>query len=406
MGKSTIFNRIVGRRISIVHPTPGVTRDRVFAYGEWQDKIFGIFDTGGFWPDKKILFKEIEDQIQLAIEESDLILLVIDGKTGVTPLDEDLYRMVKKTGKQMLILVNKVDNPARAVYDLPFKDKSFMVSAVHGHGFYELLDEIARQITEPEEEVKDHLRILILGRPNVGKSTLLNRLTGKKRAVVEPTPGTTRDPLSDFLSFDNKPIEIIDTAGVRRRSKVKGDIEFYSVLRALKMIPTSDLVILLFDAVEGPVKQDLRLAELIFMRGKGIVVVPNKIDLLKQKERENLKKATRRIFSSIPNCPVVEISAKKGTNLDILLKRCFSVYEQGQKMVALEVLKDISTTIPPPPGKNRIHSIKQISAGPPVFEVRSDERLPDNYIKFLKRKLRHYFNFSGQPIIIKERCRT
>ncbi|RKX69736.1 ribosome biogenesis GTPase Der, partial [candidate division WOR-3 bacterium] len=294
VGKSTIFNRLVGRRLSIVHPTPGVTRDRVFAYAEWRGKIFGLFDTGGFWPDKKILFEEVVDSIRRAVEESDLVLLVIDGKIGATPLDQELYRFLRRMGKRIIIVVNKLDRPGEVIYDLPFPEPSFMVSAIHGHGFYELLEEMTKGIEVKKEEKPEHLRLLILGRPNVGKSTLLNRLLGRKRAVVEPTPGTTRDPLSDFFEFRGEKIELIDTAGIRRRSRIRGAIEFYSVLRALKLIPQSDISFLLFDSVEGPVRQDLRLAELVLLRGKGLVVVPNKIDLIPADRLNQLVVETRR----------------------------------------------------------------------------------------------------------------
>ena len=404
VGKSTVFNRIVGRRLAIVHPSPGVTRDRVFAYAEWQGKVFGIFDTGGFWPDKDLLSKEIANSISHACQESDLILFVIDGRVGVLPLDMETYRMIRKQNRRIIIVVNKLDNPGQALENIPFREKVFMVSAVHGHGFFDLLDEITAGI-ETVERRPEHLRLLILGRPNVGKSTLLNQITGMKRAVVEPTPGTTRDPLSEFIVFQKKRIEIIDTAGIRRKSRINSEIEFFSVIRALRLIPGSDVVILLFDGVEGPVKQDLRLAELVLLRGRGLVIAPNKIDLTRKGQDEVLK-MTQRIFRFLPWCPVVPISALKGTNVNSMLKVALSTYEQGRKELEAGLLKKFLKDLPPPPGRNRILGMKQTGTLPPVFEIKTRERLPENYLRFLRRKLREFFQFSGQPIIIRPRWRN
>lgn len=406
VGKSSIFNRLVGRRLSIVHETPGVTRDRVCNEVNWRGRIFNLIDTGGFFPEEdNILASKIMYQIEIALKQADVIYFVVDGRAGLVASEYEIAKILRRLNKPVLLLINKIDNKriepvVNEFYKLGF-EKMFAVSAERGIGFGEVLDETMKFL--PVIRVKRDkkiIRIAILGRPNAGKSTLLNTIIKEERAVVDDKPGTTRDLVTAQFMFKDKKIEIIDTHGLKKRSHIKEPIEFYSMMRVIHVIDDIDTGIIIFDVAQGVVHEDCHIASLLLSKAKGIIIAANKIDLIEKKEHKLIINSTIESFRFIDFAPVVPISAKLNLGIDRLLQCVLDVYSELYKKADSKVLRELPCILKPPPN-GEILKITQFGVNPPLFKVKTTTNLKENYIQYLRRSLRGYFGFSGAPILIK-----
>jgi GTP-binding protein len=409
VGKSTIFNRLTGMRTSVVYKEPGVTRDRVFGEVEWRGQTFDIIDTGGFAPDEDtVLAVKIMRQIEYALQDANLIYFVVDGKCGLLPEDSEISRRLRKLNKPVLLLVNKIDNKKEEPKAWEFSGFGFPdlfpVSAEAGIGFGDVLDKTLAILPEAKKIESPHEvpRILILGRPNSGKSTLLNTIINEERAIVDERPGTTRDLVRARFQFNNQTMEIIDTAGLRRRSRVKEPVEFYAMMRALRVIEQADVVVLIFDTTEGVVDQDRRIASMALAKAKGLVIVPNKLDLVDRKDHHRILESTRFSFNFFEAAPVVPISAKARTNIDLLLNKIHDVFTQGDRVIKASLLNEIAKNLKPPSG-GAILKMTQVGKRPPIFRVTLTTSVNENYIKYLRNAIRNYFGFDGVPILIRTR---
>jgi GTP-binding protein len=406
VGKSSIFNRLVGRRISIVHETPGVTRDRIYGEVNWRGRMFNLVDTGGFFPEEdNILAHKIMHQIELALKQADVIYFVVDGRAGLIPSEMEIAEILRGLNKPVLLLVNKIDSKEleflkNEFFKLGFEN-IFAVSAEAGIGFGEVLDETIKFF--PKEKLKKDkkvIRIAILGRPNAGKSTLLNTIISEERAVVDDKPGTTRDLVTAQFTFKDKTIELIDTYGLKRRSRVKNPIEFYSMMRVMHIIDDIDIGIILFDSTQGVVHEDCHIASILLSKAKGIIIAPNKIDLIDKKNYSKVKQSTLESFRFINFAPVVLISGKNSIGIDMLLQTVLDVYSELNKRADTKTLKGLIFYLKHPPD-GEVLKISQIGVHPPLFRVLSNTQLKENYLQYLRNTLRDYFGFKGAPIIIK-----
>lgn len=410
VGKSTIFNRLTGMRLSIVHKDPGVTRDRVYTEVEWCGQSFGLVDTGGFFPDEEFLLaRSIQKQIEVALQEADLVYFVVDGRTGPKPADQEISEELRKTSKRIFLIVNKIDDQrfehhASEFYELGYDDV-FLVSAEAGKGFGDVLDATLKALPA-SKPTKDStlIKLLILGRPNSGKSTLLNAILKEERAIVDAQPGTTRDLINARFSHKGSELEIIDTAGIRKRARIKNPIEFYSVMRAINMIDRTDITILIFDTTTGTVLQDQHLASLVLAKAKGLIIAPNKIDMIERKNHQRIIASTAQSLPFLEFVPVVPISAKAHTNIETLMQKVLEIYQESGKIVCKRVLEDMSKTLKPPP-RGEIIKLKQIGQRPPVFHATLTTTVKESYIRYLRNTIRHYFGFAGTPILIKTNTR-
>jgi len=410
VGKSTVFNRLLGMKLSIVHKEPGVTRDRVYGDVDWCGKTLNIIDTGGFFPDEEIsLARKISHQIELALREADLIYFVVDAKTGLTATDEEIGSELRKTNKPIFLLINKVDNRRDEAKALEFSrlgfTKLFSISAEGGIGLGEVLDETIK-ITQTQKltQTGKTIKILILGRPNAGKSTLLNSIIKQERAIVDEKPGTTRDLINARFSFNQKQLEIIDTGGIRRRSRIKEPIEFYSMMRALRNIDNVDLIILIFDVSQGVVKEDCRIASMVLAKAKNLVIAANKMDLIGKKNRRKVITATRVSLEFVNFAPLVLISAKINSGIEELLNAILNVQEESSKAVNIDVLDNLTQGLKPPPG-GMVLKITQIGRKPPVFIVMTTVRVRESYVRYIRNSIRNYFGFQGVPILIRTKTK-
>ncbi len=408
VGKSSLFNRLIGKRLSIVHSEPGITRDRIYGEVTWRGRRFNIIDTGGFFPQEdSILAAKITHQIELALKEADLIYFVVDAKAGLFATDELIGSYLRRLNKKVFLLINKVDSPRDTIKTLEFSKlgitDSFNVSAEAGIGFGEVLDQTIKNLPEIEKVREDRcIKLLILGRPNAGKSTLLNTILNQERAVVDERPGTTRDLLNARFVYRDKEFEIIDTCGLKKPSAIKNPIEFYSVMRVMRVIDEIDIAVILFDILQGVVREDLRIASLVLSKQKGMVVAPNKIDLLKKVSLPSVISAARDSFYFIDFVPIIPISSKENIGIDKLLNTCLNVHLEAGKVLDREALRAIPANLKPPP-LGEVLKINQIKSRPPVFEVSITAEVGENYIKYLRNTIRNYFGFCGVPILIKTR---
>jgi GTP-binding protein len=406
VGKSTIFNRLTGMKLSIVYKEPGVTRDRVYNDVQWCGRTFGLIDTGGFFPDEEsLLARSIQQQIETALREADLIYFVVDGRAGVKPGDHEISEELRKTGKKTFLLVNKVESKnieyhGAEFYRLGYADV-FLVSAEAGKGFGDVLDATLKELpaSQPVKETKS-IRLLILGRPNSGKSTLLNAIIKEERAIVHARPGTTRDLVNARLTYAGKTLEVIDTAGIRKRSRITNPIEFYSIMRAINMIDRTDITILIFDTTTGIVLQDQRLAALVLSKAKGLIIAPNKIDLIDRKNHHRIISSTIQSLKFLEFVPVIPVSAKSQSNIETLMRKVLEIYRKSSKIVDKSALEDMSRTLKPPP-RGEIIRLKQIGHRPPVFQATITASVRESYIKYLRNTIRQYFGFAGIPIFIR-----
>lgn len=422
VGKSTIFNRIVGERISIVEDTPGVTRDRIYAETEWITSYFNIVDTGGIEISDEPLMKQIRYQAEIAIEEADVILFVVDGRQGITATDQEVANFLYRSEKPVVLAVNKIDTVELReniyeYYSLGFGDP-FPISGAHGLGIGDVLDEIVKNFPVKTEADKDEDTIYfsVIGRPNVGKSSLVNALLDEDRVIVSDQAGTTRDAIDTPLTRDGQDYVIIDTAGMRKKGRVYETTEKYSVLRALKAIDRSDLSLIVLDAETGIQEQDKRVAGYAHEAGKGIIIVVNKWDTVdsKDKSMEDFEKEIRLHFQFIDYAPIVFLSAKTGRRLHTLLPLIKLVNESHSKRIATNLLNDIlmdAIALHPAPthkGKQlKLYYVTQVTTKPPSFTVfvNDPELMHFTYKRFLINKIRDAFGFLGTSINIYPRKR-
>lgn len=422
VGKSTVFNRIVGERISIVEDTPGVTRDRIYARSEWMGQAFNLIDTGGIDIGDEPFVTQITEQAEIAIDEADVIVFVTSVKEGVTDADEKVARILYKTDKPVILAVNKVDNPEvrSEIYDfysLGFGDP-VPISGTHGIGTGDLLDLIVKNFPEDAtEEIDDSIKFSFIGRPNVGKSSLVNAILGENRVIVSNIEGTTRDAIdTKFTTEDGSVYTMIDTAGIRKKGKVYENTEKYSVLRAMQAIDRSDVVCVVLNAEEGIREQDKHVAGYAHDAGRGIVIVVNKWDTLK-KDSYTMKKFESHIrneFQYLSYAPIVFVSAKTHQRLNELPKLIRRVDENHSKRVSSAVLNDVimdaiaHNPTPTDNGKRlRIYYATQVAVKPPTFVifVNDPELMHFSYERFLENQLRAAFDFEGTPLHLIERRR-
>ena len=418
VGKSTLFNRLLEQRKAIVDDVSGVTRDRQYGVTEWNGKNFNVIDTGGFVPKSEDVFeREIRKQVMIAVEEANALMFMVDAATGITDLDEAMADILRRANKPVFLVVNKVDNHDRLLeatefYRLGF-DNIFFLSSMSGSGTGELLDALVIHITEDQSEdtlEKNELpKFAIIGQPNVGKSSLLNALIGQERTIVSEIAGTTRDTIHTHYNLFNKEFILIDTAGIRRKSKVHEDLEFYSVIRAIKAMDEADVCLLVLDAVKGIGAQDLNIFSLAATKGKGIVLLVNKWDLM-EKETNSVRDYEKQLKDRIApfsDVPILFISAKEKTRIHKAIEVCLEVYENKQRKISTSelnetMLKAIESFHPPVVRGHpiKIKYVTQIHTHVPSFAFFCN--FPDDvkqpYKNYLENQLREKFNFKGVPV--------
>ncbi|HHY21700.1 MAG TPA: ribosome biogenesis GTPase Der [Bacilli bacterium] len=417
VGKSTIFNRIAGERISIVEDEPGVTRDRIYSSGEWLNKEFNLIDTGGIDIGDEPFLVQIREQAEIAINEADVIIFVVNGREGITAADEEVAKILFRSKKPIVLAVNKLDNPELNVQLYEFYSlgigEPIAVSGSHGIGLGDLLDEVTKHFTtdEVDEYEDDTIRISLIGRPNVGKSSLVNAILGEERVIVSNIPGTTRDAIDTSFTRDGNDYVIIDTAGMRKRGKVYESTEKYSVLRALKAIERSDVVLVVINAEEGIIEQDKRIAGYAHEAGRAVIFVVNKWDVIEKDEKtmEEFKQKIREQFLFLSYAPILFTSAKTKQRLQQILPMVQQVAESHNQRVPTNVLNDLIMDAvamnPTPTDKGRrlkINYITQVGVKPPTFVVfvNDPELMHFSYERFLENRIRDAFEFTGTPIRI------
>lgn len=415
VGKSTLFNRLVGKRISIIEDTPGITRDRIYSSVNYKNYSFHLIDTGGIDIGKEDFNKEIKIQASLAIDEADIVLFIVDGKEGLTANDYVVRDMLIKSNKKVIVVINKVDNKLAEeniydFYELGF-DKYIKISAEHNNGIYELLDEIVNDFKEIPEEDSNAIKFSVIGRPNVGKSSLVNAILNEDRVLVGNIAGTTRDAVDTPMSYHNQDFIVIDTAGMRKRGRIYENIEKYSFLRALKAIDRSDVCLLVIDAVEGIIEQDKHIASYALEAGKGIVIVVNKWDKIDNKDQEmkKFKQLIRNDFQFIDYAPIVFLSALTKKRIHTLMPEILKVYENCNKQIKTSLLNDVINdayllNLPPSyKGKRlKIYFCNQVSVKPPTFNIQVNSKglIHFSYKRYLENKIRESFDFEGTPIVL------
>jgi GTP-binding protein len=417
VGKSTLFNRLLEQRKAIVEDTPGVTRDRQYGISEWNGKTYNIIDTGGFVPDSMDVFeREIRKQVLIAVEEANAIVFMCDVTTGITTLDEAMTRILRQSKKPVFLVVNKVDNSNRMLdatefYALGF-EKTFFLSSISGSGTGELLDEVAALITIDAEELDASLpRFAIIGQPNVGKSSLLNALVGEERTIVSEIAGTTRDTIHTHYNLFQKEFVLIDTAGIRRKSKVHEDIEFYSVIRAIKAVDEADVCLMMIDAEKGVAQQDLNIFSLAVKKGKGIVFLVNKWDVVDKvtNTSKDYEKELKTRLAPFTDVPVLFISAKEKTRVFKVIETALDVYESRKRKISTSSLNDIMLkaieNYHPPVVRGNSVKIKYVTQIPTVvpsfaFFTNYPDDIKTPYKNYLENKLRENFDLKGVPVRI------
>jgi len=423
VGKSTIFNRLVGERISIVEDTPGVTRDRIYAEGEWLNERFNVIDTGGIELGDEPLLVQMREQAQVAIDEADVIVFMVNGRDGITGADEEVAKILYKSNKPVVLAVNKVDNPEMReniyeFYSLGFGEPH-PISGTHGLGLGDMLDEVVKHFPDKmlEEIDDDIIRFSVIGRPNVGKSSLVNTLLGQERVIVSDIAGTTRDAIDTPFSKDDRDYVIIDTAGMRKRGKIYEATEKYSIMRALKAIERSDVVLSLIDADTGIQEQDKKIAGYAHEAGKAVIIVVNKWDTVEVEEKtmKEFEDKVRSNFRFLDYAPVVFLSAKTKKRVHTLLPRILEASENHAKRVQTNILNEVimdALAMNPSPSikgqKLKIFYATQVSVKPPSFVVfvNEPELMHFTYERFLENRIREAFGFEGTPIKIFARKRS
>lgn len=423
VGKSTLFNKLAGKRISIVQDTPGVTRDRVYAESEWLNRKFTMIDTGGIEPESSdIIVKQMRRQAQIAIEMADVIVFVVDGKEGLTAADQEVAQMLRKSKKPVVLVVNKIDRLALEensyeFYNLGIGDP-ITISASQGLGLGDMLDEVVKYFNDPseDEEEDEYIRIAMIGKPNVGKSSLINRLLGEERVIVSNVPGTTRDSIDSYLETEDGKFILVDTAGLRRKSKVKEEIERYSVIRTYAAIEKADVAILVIDAEQGITEQDEKIIGYAHEMNKAIMVVVNKWDLIEKDDKtlSNYQKDLQQKLKFMPYAKYLFISALTGQRVHKILSTAKYCYDNYSKRVSTGLLNDViskAVLMKEPPvvalKRLKIYYATQVATKPPkfVFFVNDPNLLHFSYGRYLENQLRESFDFDGTGIEIEYRAR-
>jgi len=417
VGKSTLFNRIIGHRDAIVDDQPGVTRDRHYADAEWAGKQFTIVDTGGFVPSSEDVFEvAIREQAQIAIEQADVVLFVVDGVSGLLPSEKDIAEILRKSEKPVVLVVNKIDNERRELdlaefYSLGLGEP-IPTSALGGRRMGDLLDVVTRDFVQEEERDQDpRLKIAIIGKPNVGKSSLVNALLQEDRHIVTQIPGTTRDPIDAILKYYGRELLLIDTAGLRRKSKVKESVEFFSTVRTLRSIDRCDVAVVLLDAQQGLEHQDLRIIETAIAKRRGIVLAVNKWDLIEKDHTTaiHLERALREKLRQYDFVPIIFISALTKQRIYKIIELVQAVDEEQNRRIQTNelnsLLGDDIKSFPPKSrsGKEiKIKYITQVNTKPPVFAFFCNEpkMIEENYRRYLENRIREHFTFRGVPVLL------
>lgn len=424
VGKSTLFNKLIGQRISIVEDTPGVTRDRIYSKCEWRSREFMVVDTGGIEPNSDdMILSQMRRQAELAIERADVIVLVTDVRCGVTANDMDVAAMLKKSGKPVVLAVNKCDSigeiPVEVYefYNLGLGEP-FPISSQHGHGTGDMLDEIFKYFPDDKTEDynEEYIKVAVIGKPNAGKSSLINRIAGEDRVIVSDIAGTTRDATDTIIENENGKFVFIDTAGIRKKSKVNERIEHYSVLRAYMAVDRADVCIIMIDAEEGFTEQDSKIAGYAHEQGKASIVAVNKWDVI-EKDNKTMKEYQTKLendFSFMSYVPFIFISAKTGQRVNKLFEMITYVNEQNTMRISTGMLNDVlsyaTTRVQPPSDKGRrlkIYYMTQASTKPPTFVtfVNRADLFHFSYQRYLENQIRGTFGLSGTPVrfVVRER---
>ena len=426
VGKSTLFNKLIGKRLSIVEDTPGVTRDRIYAKGEWRNRQFMLVDTGGIETlTEDVILKQMRQQAELAIERADVIILVTDVRCGVTADDSAVASMLQKSGKPVILAVNKCDTigePPMELYEfynLGIGDP-YPISAAHGHGTGDMLDALYEYLPEEdaEDDDEDNIKVAIIGKPNVGKSSLVNRIAGEERVIVSNVAGTTRDATDTVVENEKGTFTLIDTAGIRKKAKVTERIEHYSVLRAYMAVDRADVCLILIDAAEGFTEQDSKVAGYAHEQGKASIIVVNKWDLI-EKDNKTMREYEDKLkndFSFMSYAPFLFISAKTGQRVQKLFSLIREVYLQNNIRISTGMLNDVlayaTTRVQPPSDKGKrlkIYYITQASSKPPTFVifVNRADLFHFSYQRYLENQIRSTFGLSGTPVrfVVRERAK-
>jgi GTP-binding protein len=407
-GKSTLFNRVVGGRIAITLQQPGVTRDRIIREAEWVGRRFTIVDTGGLVPDsKEEINREVERQVRFALEKAAVVVLVVDGAAGLLPMDEEIAARLRRRGRPFLVAVNKVDLKKRfdeADFYRLGGERLFPVAAEHGTGVDDLLDAVVERLADDSTRRRPKaLALAILGRPNVGKSSLLNRLLGHERSIVTPTPGTTRDVVEEYCTIGERTFRLLDTAGIRRRTRVDEPVEYYSVTRAIDQIERCDVALVVIDATEGPAQQDKRIMNLVTERSRGMVVIANKMDIVPEKLVDRVRDWVKQQLAFIDYVPIVFASVLENTNVTTAIRRAERVWQAGARQLPNAVLREriVSRLESSPPAHDcRVLNLSQVGTRPPQFRLRLSN--PDAMTPVYERRvitmIRHIEKFEGHPV--------
>ena len=422
VGKSSFFNYVTGKRISIVEDVPGVTRDRIYEEVEWSGKHFTLIDTGGLEPKSTdTILKQMKRQAELAVELADVILFMVDMKDGVTASDMDIATLIRKTKKPVILVVNKVDKvgePPADIYEfynLGLGD-FYSVSSVHGLGIGEVLDAILENLPEYEEDDEESnlIRVAVVGKPNAGKSSLINRILGEERVIVSDIPGTTRDAIDTYVTKDDQDFCFIDTAGMRKRGKITDDIERYSIMRSLTAVDRSDVVVIMVDAQDGVTEQDTKIAGYAHNKGKACIIAINKWDLIDKETNtmDEYKKTVQDKLGFMLYAPVVFISALTGQRVTRLYEMIKFVADQASQRISTGMLNDVLNEavamVQPPSDKGKrlkLYYMTQIKVKPPTFAVfvNRAELAHFSYMRYIENRIRQNFGFEGTPIVFKIR---
>ncbi len=415
VGKSTLFNRLVGQRQAIVEDTPGVTRDRIYGYSEWNGKRFMLVDTGGFIPGSEdIMERSVREQAMIAIDEADVILFVCDGRDGVTSFDMDIANILRSSDKPVVLIVNKCDNSIQMANSYEFYSlglgEPYAISALSGFNTGDFLDIVAENLKEADiEETDSRLKIALVGRPNVGKSSLSNALLGKDRSIVTDIPGTTRDSIDSVVKYYGEEIVLVDTAGLRKKTHINENVEMYSTMRTLRAIERCDIGVVLIDATRGLEDQDKKIINLVNDARKGIIIAVNKWDLIEKdyKTADEFTNIIRKELRTFDFVPIVYISALTKQRITKIIEIAKEIDLRRKTRIKTSELNAILLPFfektPPPAVKGldlRINYVTQVGTEPPVFAffLNHPHLLPDSYKRFMERILRENFNFDGTPI--------
>ncbi len=415
VGKSTLFNRLVGKKISIIEDTPGITRDRIYGNVSYKNYKFHLIDTGGIDISNASFNDEIKAQVELAIDEADIVVFIVDGKEGITTNDRVVKEMLKKSNKKIIVAINKIDSKLSKenlydFYELGF-DEYINVSAEQDMGIYDLLDAITLDFNEIEEEKDESIKFSILGRPNVGKSSLVNALLNEERVIVSNISGTTRDAVDMPFKYHDENFTVIDTAGMRKKGKIYENVEKYSLLRSLKAIDRSDVCVLVINAEEGIIEHDKHIASYILDAGKPVVIVVNKWDIIEDKDKQMKEfiKKIRNNFQFMTYAPIVFLSALTKKRIHTLMPEIIKVYKNSRREVKTSLINNVimdayTLNIPPSyKGKRlKIYFTSQVSVCPPTFNIQVNSKglVHFSYERYLENKIRESFDFEGTPIVI------